>query len=213
MYVDNNIDKEEFRQRRENSGFLGYHLLYERDASMMEIYRFGHALIAPAHEEELHGGYFTPLDFYAVWNIFERDAGRGVDHGPAKFSLLFICDDGVGAYRSLFNAQLIRPLMIVLFYCGCYGVGGNWTDYTRREMSLAETVFDNPAGPPAFLLLDGPHGMFDTDGCCWPDEYKERLACVDILPVGREFIRVWRLGEDLTLSRSAYRRLLIERVP
>ena len=111
-------------------------------------------------------------------------------HGPHRFSLLYLCAEGVAAFQALYVANQLAPAAIGIIQPG-YGFGGNWTDFTDRDRIFAGIVLDNPAGHPKFLLHGGigPREFYDQP--CWP-EYSEQRGFLD--KAGGGSIGVWAKG-------------------
>ena len=215
VYVDNSLTQEQLEQALNTPGFTGYRLLWKR----------------PVLSRSLTRGTVRKCDLFTGMGMGVGMQGERPPTGgrfgasssasriAAKITVLrvsvclYICDDGVAAYNSLFNAQLMRPAMLALFCCPGYGRGGNWTTYVRRDMGLALTVFRNQAGPPSFLLLDGPHGT----RCDWPHydcsshkrEEEDPLHIEIPQSVGgtRRYIDVRRLGSPRHLRDVVRRKI------
>ena len=86
---------------------------------------------------------------FATWMVFERLPGFGEDHGPKRFSLLFLCADGVATYQALYWTHGLCPRAIAIIQPG--GFGGNWTDFFKKDAPLYWTVSHNPAGMPEYV--------------------------------------------------------------
>ncbi len=106
-------------------------------------------------------------------------ANRSAHHGPDRFSLLYICADGVAVFRSLYIQNAIVPKAIAIIQPG-HGFGGNWTNFEDHEKVLGRSVLnDNLGGGPEFLLNGGAGGRGLSNDCnCWPD-YKIPQAVND----------------------------------
>ena len=92
---------------------------------------------------------------YCYWIIFERDINYNDDHNPKRFSLLFLCSEGVLAYYVLYNKNRIAPKILCIIQDGS-GFGCNWTSYTDRDKYLARAVFANKNLPE--YLINGGYG-------------------------------------------------------
>ena len=62
----------------------------------------------------------------AHWVVFERNADRGEEHGPERFSLLFVCGEGLATFPQLYCSRGRAPKM--LCFIQCWGFAGNWTN-------------------------------------------------------------------------------------
>jgi hypothetical protein len=56
--------------------------------------------------------------FFAVWYIFDRDKDRDEDHGPQRFSLLYLCADGIAAYQELYWQNHAAPEVLAIIQPG-----------------------------------------------------------------------------------------------
>lgn len=90
---------------------------------------------------------------YAYWCIFERLPSHGVNHGPIRFSLLYLGMDGV-AFHALFVKNEVAPSVVAIIQPG-EGFGWNWTYFFDFKQVFCRTVLENPAGRPRYLLLGG----------------------------------------------------------
>ena len=45
--------------------------------------------------------------FFCHWFIFERDCSFAESHGPERFSLMYICAEGVSAYELLYSSRSV----------------------------------------------------------------------------------------------------------
>jgi hypothetical protein len=114
---------------------------------------------------------------FVTWFVFQRDDGLSDEHGAERFSLLFLCAEGVAAFRALYLSNQCFPLGIAIIQPG-YSMGNNWTDFTDPTMSLATTILNNPAGKPR-VLLDG--GLYEDDlyrEACWP-QYSNNVCFLE----------------------------------
>jgi hypothetical protein len=121
---------------------------------------------------------------FGVWSVHERTDEYGPEHGPERFSLLYICGDGVATFQALYHGNRTFPAVVVVIQPGT-GFGGNWTDFEDEEESLAEAVLCNPAGVPDYLLFGGWGDGSSYRRPCWP-VYSEPVAILH----GR--LRCWR---------------------
>ncbi|MCY4274203.1 MAG: hypothetical protein OXE41_02235, partial [Gammaproteobacteria bacterium] len=132
--------------------------------------------------------------FFCYWAIFQRCANRSAHHGPDRFSLLYICADGVAVFRSLYIQNAIVPKAIAIIQPG-HGFGGNWTNFEDHEKVLGRSVLnDNLGGGPEFLLNGGAGGRGLSNDCnCWPD-YKIPQAVNDDGSnfLGNTGISIWK---------------------
>ena len=53
---------------------------------------------------------------FATWMVFERLPEFGEDHGPKRFSLLYLCADGVATYQALYWTHGVHPRAIAIIH-------------------------------------------------------------------------------------------------
>lgn len=105
---------------------------------------------------------------FCVWSVFQRRGDFQVTHGPVRFSLLFICADGVATFQAIYIANSITPKAVAVIQPG-HAFGNNWTDYTDPGQIFARSVIENPAGQPEMLLYGGiGDGRKWYATSCWP---------------------------------------------
>ncbi len=102
---------------------------------------------------------------FAIWAVFERLAGLDEDHGPIRFSLLYICGEGAATFQALYYGSQCAPAVVAIIQPGM-GFGSNWTDFTHPKEVLARSVLENPCGSPGYLLYGGWGNDYRTP--CWP---------------------------------------------
>ena len=88
------------------------------------------------------------------WFIFERKESFAPEHGPERFSLLYICGEGVNTYDILYNSRNIAPKCVAIVQPG-EGFGGNWTDFHKVGAPLYQALKYNPAGLPEMIVNGG----------------------------------------------------------
>jgi hypothetical protein len=104
---------------------------------------------------------------FCLWAVFQRRNNFGATHGPTRFSLLFVCADGVATFQTLYVANSIAPKVIAVIQPG-HGFGHNWTDYTDCTQIFGRLVLENPAGVPELLLFGGVGTRDFYREPCWP---------------------------------------------
>jgi hypothetical protein len=87
---------------------------------------------------------------FAKWYILERQPEFDDTHGPELFSFVFVCADGVSAYRTLYNFNQIAPKYLAIFNPGD-GFGFNWDSFQSEDGQLCKTVFSNTEIPESLL--------------------------------------------------------------
>lgn len=87
---------------------------------------------------------------FATWMVFERLPEFGEEHGPERFSLIFLRADGVATYQALYWTNGMYPRAIAIIQPGT-GFGLNWTDFFKKDDPFYWTVNHNPAGMPEYI--------------------------------------------------------------
>jgi hypothetical protein len=118
-------------------------------------------------------------DMFAEWAVYDRKGLYDDDHGPLRFSLLYIGGEGVSTFQSLYFSNRCSPSAIVLIKSD--GFTGNWTNFTYPEQIFARSVMGNPAGQPEYLFIE--YG----DSSCWPWYSSKVSTIISELDVSGEF--------------------------
>ena len=122
---------------------------------------------------------FAHYPHYARWFIFERDSRFPEEHGPKRFSLLFIGAEGVAVFRELYARSSSTMKMLIVKRPGG-GFGCNWTRFLDRESILAQTILSHPDIAPDYFYACATGGFsLETK---WP-EYQD---LVHTFPASRE---------------------------
>lgn len=168
IYVDYGIDRADVMESLESPRhrFRGYRTLLQKDLRPQDLAPGGWQPIAP---KRIDG---TPparppegIEPFAIWAVLEREDGFDDAHGPRRFSLVFLCGDGVASFQALYHANRCRPEVVAIIQPG-HGFGGNWTDFTDPGLIFSRSVQGNPAGRPGYLLHGGWARGFAEP--CWP---------------------------------------------
>ena len=172
IYTDYTIDEDAFKKELSgNKGFKGYHVVMQRKIERDELYPKGHKSLRLRDGEsnpKHHQDKIKP--FFAYWAILERDDCLGDNHGPHRFSMLFLCDESVFAFYNLYRCNHCFPECVTIIQPS----GVNWTDFRNPEGPLARQVLTNPAGQPHYLLYGGTAANYDESP--WPNEYRTIIA-------------------------------------
>jgi hypothetical protein len=100
--------------------------------------------------------------------VFQLRSDSRLTGAPFRFSLLFVCADGVATFQGLYNANLIAPKVVAVIQPG-YSFGCNWTNFNDPEQIFARLVLENPAGQPEMLLYGGISRDWSSySSPCWP---------------------------------------------
>lgn len=166
VYADYGRERDEFERVLHGPEFLGYELLATREIGEAELAPHGwHRPPGAACDGEPNECDVKQPFF--VWVVFERPDDFPVNHGPKRFSLLYLCIDGVTAFQTLYVERGISPRAIAIIQPG-EGFGGNYTDFKNPERSLGRAVMGNPAGTPQLLIYGGYGERADYERPCWP---------------------------------------------
>lgn len=173
LYVDYGVSREDLLQQLEERPFRGYEILANRSVTARELAPYGWRPSPPDREDEDPASRAdvvikTP---YCQWIVFERTPDFEDDHGPSRFSLIYLSADGVAAYQALYWERELSPAVLAIIQPGA-GFGGNYTRFDDRSSVLAKTVMDGPTKPPGELLFGGTGDSEDYQSPCWP-EYSE----------------------------------------
>jgi hypothetical protein len=103
---------------------------------------------------------------FAIWSVHERTRDYGEEHGPERFSLLYVCADGAAGFQALYHGNRCAPDVVAIIQPGT-GSGHNWTDFRDPNKILGRSVLRNPYGKPGYLLYGGWGPNYRES--CWPD--------------------------------------------
>ena len=195
LYVDYGYSEEKFMIQLRTIGFRGYHELATRKVTKKELTPSGwqpKLLLTP--EDNLSRAYCDAQKPFFIWTVLQRNCDYSEDHGPVRFSLLYLCSDAVATFHALYLTNKIAPKAVAIIQ----QTGRNWTDLRCRNKIFARYVIDcNPGGCPEYLLDGG-----DLESPCWP-EY-ERNVCsfnsVGIWERSAEFATEKNSADGLTNS-------------
>lgn len=166
VYADYGLDRETVVDALPS--FRGYEVLGLRDVTASELFPKGWPSTPPLAElpdQRPWDGFMRPP--FAIWAILQRTFGFGPDHGPTRFSLLFVGGDGVATFDALYCQNGVAPAAVALIQPG-HAFGGNWTNFTDPRGPLARAVMGNPAGAPTLLLEGGMGDAACYERPCWP---------------------------------------------
>lgn len=185
IYVDYGHDHQAFNDALVNPGFKGYDIIGKRSVSEKELNptNFHPRILPKAGVDGDPQQYrdWIPKPF-CTWAVLKRKENYGEDHGPEKFSLLYLCTDGAAAYQVLYHANQIAPKVIAIIQPG-HGFGGNWTNFEDPNQILGRSILNNPAGIPDYLLLGGYGNRDYYRNSCWP-EYSSFITFLPNIPDG-----------------------------
>jgi hypothetical protein len=165
VYVDYGHSRETFMRALH---FSGYDLVASRFVTEMELAPDGWKPLElrPLDGEPMRYSEYIKEPFY-LWSVFKRRSNFGAIYGPTRFSLLFVCADGVATFQTLYVANSIAPRVVAVIQPG-HGFGCNWTAYTDCTQIFGRLVLENPAGVPKLLLFGGVGTRDLYREACWP---------------------------------------------
>ena len=177
VYVDYGNTKDELDEQLDDTGFNGYHIILDRYINKDELTPKLPSSLHMEHSDDptLHSDYIKKP--FVRWLVFERNEGLDINHGAERFSLLYICADGVAAFEALYLAHHCSPLGIAIIQPG-YNFGMNWTQFDDPKGILANTVLNNPAGEPNVLLYGGMGKRTQYINPCWP-RYSKHICFLE----------------------------------
>jgi len=135
--------------------FLGYEVFASRSLSPSELIPNGWQQVLPAGFPQADYMAYTPnRDPYVIWAVYQRKKEFGEDHGPNRFSLVYLGGEGVAGYQALYWSNRTKPLYLAIIQPG-EGFGGNWTRYADYGSPMEWIVRNNPAGLPPYIVYGG----------------------------------------------------------
>jgi len=178
IYVDYGIEQSTVQNAMKNKGFLGYTLVGQKHLTSEDFIVKDWSAFFPSENHEqyrsfnnLPGGLVRSP--FSDWYIFDRNSNCGEEHGPSRFSLVYICGDGVATYQTLYSNRNAAPDILSIIQPG-HNYGGNYTDFTDPQGLFARTVLENKRCPwPRYLVYGGNgEGYWES---CWPKVYSKHV--------------------------------------
>jgi len=168
VFVDYGFEREEVLRSLEHAirGFKGYSLISLRDVNEVELAPNGW-IPDPFPEPEdgdLRSARGIIKHPFALWCIFERRKSHGLEHGPERFSVLYIGGEGAATFQVLYRTNRCVPEIIAIINPG--NMGGEWTRFRDPARILGRSVLGNPTGRPKYVLADRLAQYGET--CFWP---------------------------------------------
>jgi len=154
IYVDALASKTKYLEEIKNNAFKGYGLLAHRVITKSELTPQGWLPMRPKSlETDSYNKCVADLmsnntEPFAIWTVFERLPDYSENHGPTRFSLLYIRGEACATYQALFVANRLLPRVICLIRPGT-GFGGNFSNF---EEVFLETMLMHKDGLPPQLL-------------------------------------------------------------
>lgn len=172
IYVDYGYERNVVSEQIANNGFKGYRMLVCRDITKHELTPNGWQPVMP---KDTDGNPMYSRDWikppFCIWAIMEREPDFPEEHGPLRFSLLYLCADGAAAFQALYLANHAVPKAIAIIQPGD-AFGWNWTSFTNPNTILGRSVLDNPNGQPKWLMYGGVGWPQWYRKPCWPQYQK-----------------------------------------
>lgn len=171
IYVDYGLTCAQVREslRDPHHGFDGYAVIAQRMVCEHELAPHGWTPIPPLPGDGNMGrvpGNWIKTPF-ALWTVLERQADYGEDHGPERFSLLYVGGDGAATFQALYHSNGAHPEVVAVIQPG-HAFGGNWTNFTNPDAIFARSVLQNRHGIPRYLLYGGWGPADHYRASCWP---------------------------------------------
>jgi hypothetical protein len=186
VYVDQSCPRNYVEQALHT--FKGYRLLFQKniEQNTLGIKSFEpHRYVEEGDRRDFR--FRSPYFSYALWAVFERLDTYGPEHGPERFSLLYIGGEAVSAYWSLYWRFNVSPYAIALVRCD--GFTGNWTAFRDDKAELASLVMmAHPLMPPKYLV-SSLQGQDASSPWRWYSQVVKKI------PTSRPYqgLTVWKL--------------------
>jgi len=164
VYADWNISQDTLIKNLKT--FKGYRCAYSRPVTRAELCFKSFQPILPSRKYT-RGEDVNPKVFpYALWAIYDRNPQFGEEHGPERFSLLFVGGEGVATFQSLCYSNQCTPSVVVIIRSD--GFTGNWTSFFRHEDIFAQSVMQNQYGTPDYLFCEYGEIRKGEEKSPWP---------------------------------------------
>ena len=193
VYVDYGYGRDRIESDLESPGFKGYECIGTLAVSDRQLIPGGWIFESPLVRrydgvpigKENPGWDGEPIVVpFCLWAVFQRTSEFSSDHGPFRFSFLYICGDAVQVFHKLYLDNAIAPKAVAIIQPGHGPGGGNWTNFEDENDIFADSVLNNPEGQPELLLFGGsvkdlnrnPYLRARFREPCWPTYY--RRPCI-----------------------------------
>lgn len=187
VYVDYCVSRDALWNELNSRGFRGYEVVAHRSVDLEKLVPVTPDFPLPQRGSPAAKYRENMERPFCEWVILQRQDGFREGHGPQRFSLLYLCAEGVAAFRALYVANGLGPAAVAIIQPGT-GFGLNWTDFEDQKGPFGTAVLENPGGKPDVLLFGGalgPGGRHYYEQPCWP-EYSKSLGFL-----GNTSISVW----------------------
>lgn len=122
---------------------------------------------------------------FGHWSVWQRYPDAPEDHGPQRFSFLYLAGEMSACYQGLYCWNRIAPTVLAIIQPGA--IGGEWENTCSDSSFFKRVVRSNRAGLPPYLLHGG-YG-FSYPEACWAEYKGPALARIPERSAG-----LWRLG-------------------
>jgi hypothetical protein len=192
IYVDYNVSKEELEEKIENVGFAGYKCIQRKSIPLSHIIPNNWRFIKPENNDfSINNSYPRDKNIkpFCEWFIFERDKSRDDSYNPARFSLIYLCEDAVKSYQALYLMKKIKPKITSIIQ-----PGDSWTEIKNRNSIFARSIFYDKNLLPDFIIHGGG-GPFDFyEHPLW-NEYNEFV--IKFETVTKAKLSIWKIGKKI----------------
>lgn len=172
VYCDYAVGQRAFNQMQDT--FTGYHVLHSREISPTELTpNRWQPQIPPNFNRRAYEHWKNEWKAFCKWTVYERDHLRGPQHGPTRFSLLYIGGEGVATYQALYWSNKTAPKALAIIQPGT-GFGLNWTDFREKGAPLNWVVCNNPIGQQPGIVYYGGIGK-NYDNFNWDGYQRSRV--------------------------------------
>ena len=191
VYVDYGRTCDDFKRELEHPGFDGYELVGFRSVGTQELAPEGWRPMPP--DPVSHTGWIQ--NPFGVWSVFQRRDDVPEDHGPSRFSLVYLCADGVAAFQAFYVTNAIAPKAMAIVQPGVGILGGNYTRFKDPEEILFRSVLLTSGGLPDILVYGGNGDLTWYQQACWP-EYQRHVLTFSLPNNRHRHISVWQKEVD-----------------
>lgn len=194
VYADYCTGPEAYLEKENN--FRGYHVFGSRALKPENMAPIGwRPQMPPETSRELYIRYQKHWKPFAHWTVYERDADQNEEHGPERFSLIYIGSEGVATYQALYWVQRIVPTGICIIQPGT-GWGFNWTDFRAPNAALFWAIQHHPVGKPPLVYYGGYGNGYNN--FAWPGYAPSGRRIRPYYPDFEGEVTIWKLADDMT---------------
>lgn len=158
VYCDFDVSEDQFLKEMEH--ICGYKVLGHRALRQDEYIPEGWKLELVKDNDGEEGSHCYYWDTFlgnpgpgkfAHWVVYERVGYKGYEHGPKRFSLLYIGGEGLATFQQLYCHYRVAPKMIC--FIQCWGFAGNWTNFTMAGAPFHLTLLKYKECSPEWLCI------------------------------------------------------------